>query len=36
VLLAITEQLSVVWLGDEAGPGDPALATFSVITRSPR
>jgi hypothetical protein len=36
VLLAITELLSLVWLGDEAGPGDPALATFSVITRSPR
>jgi hypothetical protein len=32
VLLAITELLSLVWLGDEAGPGDPGLATFSVIT----
>ena len=32
VLLAITELLSLVWRGDEAGPGDPGLATFSVIT----
>jgi hypothetical protein len=32
VLLAITELLSLVWLGDEAGPGDSGLATFSVIT----
>jgi hypothetical protein len=32
VLLAVTELLSLVWLGDEAGPGDPGLATFSVIT----
>ena len=32
VLLAITELLCLVWLGDEAGPGDPGLATFSVIT----
>ena len=31
-LLAITELLRLVWLGDEAGPGDPGLATFSVIT----
>ena len=32
VLLAITELLSLVWLGDETGPGDSGLATFSVIT----
>jgi hypothetical protein len=32
VLLAITELLSLVWLGDETGPGDPGLATFSVVT----
>jgi len=31
VLLAITELLSLVWLGDETGPGDSGLATFSVI-----
>jgi hypothetical protein len=32
VLLAITELLSLVWLGDEAGPGDSGLATFAVVT----
>ena len=32
VLLAITELLSLVWLGDETGPGDSGLATFSVVT----
>jgi hypothetical protein len=32
VLLAITEILSLVWLGDGAGPGDSGLATFAVIT----
>jgi len=32
VLLAITELLGLVWLGDETGPGDPGLATFSVVT----
>jgi hypothetical protein len=32
VLLAITELLSLVWLGDGSGPGDSGLATFSVIT----
>ena len=32
VLLAITELLSLVWLGDAGGPGDSALATFSVVT----
>ena len=32
VLLAITELLSLAWLGDETGPGDSGLATFSVIT----
>ena len=32
VLLAITELLGLVWLGDETGPGDSGLATFSVIT----
>jgi hypothetical protein len=32
VLLTITELLSLVWLGDQAGPGDSGLATFSVIT----
>jgi hypothetical protein len=32
VLLAITELLSLVWLGDETGPGDSGLASFSVIT----
>ena len=32
VLLAITELLSLVWLGDGTGPGDSGLATFSVVT----
>ena len=32
VLLAITELLSLVWLGDATGPGDSGLATFSVVT----
>jgi hypothetical protein len=32
VLLAITELLSLVWLADEAGPGDSGLATFSLVT----
>jgi hypothetical protein len=32
VLLAITELLSLVWLGDETGPGDSGLAMFSVVT----
>jgi hypothetical protein len=32
VLLAITELLSLVWLGDETGPGDPGLASFAVVT----
>ena len=32
VLLAITELLSLVWLGDGAGPGDSGLATFALIT----
>jgi hypothetical protein len=32
VLLAITELLGLVWLGDGGGPGDSGLATFSVVT----
>jgi hypothetical protein len=32
VLLAITELLSLVWLGDETGPGDSGLASFAIIT----
>jgi hypothetical protein len=32
VLLAITELLGLVWLGDGGGPGDGGLATFSVVT----
>jgi hypothetical protein len=32
VLLAITELLSLVWLGDGAGPGDSGLAAFAVVT----
>jgi hypothetical protein len=32
VLLAVTELLSLVWLGDRAGPGDSGLATFAVVT----
>ena len=32
VLLAITELLGLVWLGDQTGPGDSGLATFSVVT----
>jgi hypothetical protein len=32
VLLAITELLGLVWLGDQTGPGDSGLATFSLIT----
>ena len=32
VLLAITELLGLVWLGDGTRPGDSGLATFSVIT----
>ena len=32
VLLAITELLGLVWLGDDGGPGDSGLATFSVVT----
>ena len=32
LLLAITELLSLVWLGDGGDPGDSGLATFSVVT----
>ena len=32
VLLAITGLLGLIWLGDQSGPGDSGLATFSVIT----
>ena len=32
VLLAVTELLGLVWLGDGGGPGDSGLATFSVVT----
>jgi hypothetical protein len=32
VLLAITELLCLVWLGDAGAPGDSGLATFSVVT----
>jgi hypothetical protein len=32
VLLAITELLGLVWLGDGAAPGDSGLATFCVVT----
>jgi hypothetical protein len=32
VLLAITELLGLVWLGDGGGPADSGLATFSVVT----
>jgi hypothetical protein len=32
VLLAITELLGLVWLGDGGGSGDSGLATFSVVT----
>ncbi len=31
VLLGITELLGLVWLGDGAAPGDPGLATFSLV-----
>jgi hypothetical protein len=32
VLLAVTELLGLVWLGDGGGPGDSGLATFSLVT----
>jgi hypothetical protein len=32
VLLALTELLGLVWLGDGAAPGDSGLATFSVVS----
>jgi hypothetical protein len=32
VLLAVTELLGLVWLGDGGGSGDSGLATFSVVT----
>ena len=31
VLLALTELLGLVWLGDGGAPGDPGLAEFSVV-----
>jgi hypothetical protein len=32
VLLAVTELLGLLWLGDGGGPGDSGLATFSLVT----
>ena len=32
VLLALTELLGLVWLGDGAPPGDSGLATFAVVS----
>jgi hypothetical protein len=31
-LLALTELLGLVWLGDGGQPGDPGLAVFSLVT----
>jgi hypothetical protein len=31
VLLALTELLGLIWLGDGGGPGDSGLAVFSVV-----